>query len=519
MDEGQKFQNLCEELSRHNSSIQIMNHAEAQSIYGTNTISYSVHILGAIKPSNHADVVKIVTLAHEIKIKLYTISTGHNWGYGSATPIVDNSVIIDLSQMNSIIDFNPENGLITVEPGVTTYQAWLYLQEHAYPYLIPTTGAGFTGSLLANALERGFGIVPTSDHFSAVMHIKAVLADGSTYESHHDSLAPNTQLGKLYKWGIGAYCDGLFTQSNLGIVTEITIALRRQPENICVCCIGATEHNLDGLIQLIHLLTQKYPAHFGNIQLMNRNRLSAHNKKSGRIRVQDWNLFLVLYGNRAVTKLIQKEIIKQAHDHALTSIFINEEQIKRLLGLKNTLMIKLIEKVAKISLNDLRELFSFFRGKPTNKMIGELLYPEEDVLDPNKPLDLDKDKKGIFWVAPLIPLSKAHINDFSKMIEPILNHYNFSYSVTMTAFGNYCFDATIPLVYDPTDKDQTNNARLCYKAALQACMEKEYIPYRIGIQSMKDIMGEQTPHYRLVDKIKSALDPNGILSPGRYHGQ
>ena len=328
MDGYQKFQNFCDELTKYNCSILTINHNEAQSIYGTNTISYSVNILGAIKPSSHADVVKIVTLANQIKVKLYTISTGHNWGYGSATPVVDDCVIIDLSQMNAIISFNHENGLMTLEPGVTTYQAWLYLKEHEYPYLIPTTGAGLSGSLLANALERGFGIVPISDHFSAVMHIKAVLADGSTYESHHDSLAPNTQLGKLYKWGIGAYCDGLFTQSNLGIVTEITIALRRQPENICLCFIGANNQDLECLIQVIHVLNQTYASHFGCIQLMNRNRLSALNNKNDRIREQDWNLFLVIYGNSEVIKLVQTEIIKQTNHYAVTRTFIHEKKIK-----------------------------------------------------------------------------------------------------------------------------------------------------------------------------------------------
>ena len=38
------------------------------------------------------------------------------------------------------------------------------------------------------------------------------------------------RTGSLHRWGVGAYLDGLFTQSNLGVVTRMSIWLMPAPE-------------------------------------------------------------------------------------------------------------------------------------------------------------------------------------------------------------------------------------------------------------------------------------------------
>jgi 4-cresol dehydrogenase (hydroxylating) len=47
-------------------------------------------------------------------------------------------------------------------------------------------------------------------------------------------------------------------------------------------------------------------------------------------------------------------------------------------------------------------------------------------------------------------------------------------------------------------------------------MDKGYIPYRLGIQSMAGLVGGDDVFWDVVQKLKQALDPRGILSPGRY---
>ena len=178
----------------------VIEHPYAQARYGPCTISTSHNIPAAIAPLSDEEVMECVKIANQFRIPLYPISTGNNWGYGSANPTCDNCVIVDLSQMNKILELDPELGVVTLQPGVTQQQLYEYLSRNKLPYMVPVTGAGPSCSLLGNALERGYGITPHSDHFSAVTHLEAVLADGSLYRPSLTELGGN-EVDKLYKWG------------------------------------------------------------------------------------------------------------------------------------------------------------------------------------------------------------------------------------------------------------------------------------------------------------------------------
>jgi 4-cresol dehydrogenase (hydroxylating) len=56
----------------------------------------------------------------------------------------------------------------------------------------------------------------------------------------------------------------------------------------------------------------------------------------------------------------------------------------------------------------------------------------------------------------------------------------------------------------------------CYEELLATLLEAGYVPYRLGIQSMQSLPAPVGDYASFVQGLKSALDPNGILSPGRY---
>ena len=59
-------------------------------------------------------------------------------------------------------------------------------------------------------------------------------------------------------------------------------------------------------------------------------------------------------------------------------------------------------------------------------------------------------------------------------------------------------------------------ALACRDALLGRLIEGGYIPYRLGIQSVRLLPEAAEGYGELLGKLKKALDPNNVLAPGRY---
>jgi 4-cresol dehydrogenase (hydroxylating) len=56
----------------------------------------------------------------------------------------------------------------------------------------------------------------------------------------------------------------------------------------------------------------------------------------------------------------------------------------------------------------------------------------------------------------------------------------------------------------------------CYRELFDAVMKAGYVPYRVGLQSMAGLDDGGDSYWRVAARIKAALDPQGIIAPGRY---
>ena len=72
----------------------------------------------------------IVKIANTYKIPLWTISTGKNLAYGGSAPRLSGSVVLDLKRMNRVLEVSEENAYALVEPGVSYFDLYRYIQEH-----------------------------------------------------------------------------------------------------------------------------------------------------------------------------------------------------------------------------------------------------------------------------------------------------------------------------------------------------------------------------------------------------
>jgi 4-cresol dehydrogenase (hydroxylating) len=184
----------------------------------------------AVAPSSTEQVVEVMRIANQHRVPMYPISTGKNLGYGGAGPVLPGSVVLDLKRMNRVLEVNERNAYAVVEPGVSYFDLYNYVQEHKLKLWIDCPGPGW-GSLIGNALDRGLGytLAQYRNHFEAHCGMEVVLPTGTLMRTGMGAM-PNAETWQQFKTGYGPWVDGLFSQSNFGVVTKMGFWLMPQPE-------------------------------------------------------------------------------------------------------------------------------------------------------------------------------------------------------------------------------------------------------------------------------------------------
>ncbi|MDE3016783.1 MAG: FAD-binding oxidoreductase [Pseudomonadota bacterium] len=483
--------------------------------YRENCLSLVRRILAVLQPENEAEIVMIVQIASRHRVPLYTISTGHNWGYGTSLPVMDGCAILDLSRMTAIRDFDAELGLVTLEPGVTQQQLFDFMKEHRLDFYVPTTGAGPTTSIVGNALERGFGMTPEEDHFRAVTSVRAVLASGEIYQSCFTEMgAP--QAG-VWKWGIGPYLDGLFAQGNIGIVTSLQIALAPKAEHTEIYMFTLKdEAGLEQMLEACRGLMADMRGTLGNMKILNRQQLASTigdaQIGAGLIREFAWMGFGVFRCKKGMVPSIRKEIRRALAAHTSQLTFVNERRNALLNRLSRWIPGK-TGAVVKRQLGCIGFLMDLVNGVPRADGLG-LVY-QHVKMSTIPPVDPVQDGVGVLWYAPVLPMKPALIIRMIGMVQNVLAKYGFTQAISFIVSNEKCAIGVVPLIYKRPEGAET--AHQCYRELWERGNALGCPPYRINVGAMPELTGQPgSVYWDSVGKIKAALDPNHILSPGRY---
>src|SRR5690606_35000628 len=170
----------------------------------------------------------VVKICNEHKIPVWTISTGRNFGYGSAAPGQRGQIILDLKKMNKILHVDPELCTALVEPGVTYGQLYDYINENNLPLMLSFSAPSAIAGPLGNTMDRGVGYTPYGEHFLMQCGMEVVLANGDVYRTGMGGVEGDNAW-QVFKWGYGPTLDGMFTQANYGICTKMGFWLMPKP--------------------------------------------------------------------------------------------------------------------------------------------------------------------------------------------------------------------------------------------------------------------------------------------------
>jgi FAD/FMN-containing dehydrogenase len=186
-----------------------------------------------VAPIDTKETVIIVKWANKHKIPIFPISIGRNLGYGGAAPRVRGSVVVDMGKrMNQVLEIDEDSCCALIEPGVTFFGLYEAVQKKGAKLWVDVPDLGIPlsqassnwiiggGSVIGNTVDRGVGYTPYGDHFGMHCGFEIVLANGEVMRTGMGAM-PGSNTWQLFPYGFGPYADGLFTQSNYGIVTKM----------------------------------------------------------------------------------------------------------------------------------------------------------------------------------------------------------------------------------------------------------------------------------------------------------
>lgn len=184
--------------------------------------------IAVVRPGSTADLQGIVRIAAAAGVALVPRGGGASYtdGYLPATP---NSLLIDTSRLNRIIEINEQDMYVTVEPGVTWHDLWQTLKEKGLrtSFWGPFSGLKATigGSASQNSASLGSGNYGVSA--DAILSFEIVLANGEILRTGAHAAA---NARPFFRW-YGPDLTGLFCgdAGALGIKASITLCLIRLP--------------------------------------------------------------------------------------------------------------------------------------------------------------------------------------------------------------------------------------------------------------------------------------------------
>lgn len=508
------------------------------------TLPTESSVLAILRPTKQ-QVAATVAIAHQHGIPLYTISSGKNWGYGSRVPSTKSAVLLDLRRLNEISDYDPSHHLVTVGAGVTQRQLADYLKAQGGSDWMDCTGSHPDCSIVGNTLERGFGHTPYGEHANFIGAMEVLLADGRVIKTGFGRF-PGAKACGMYKWGLGPALDQLFLQSNLGIVLSMTIWLMPKPEKFVAFYLSAASEEaleqivaalvplkrsgvitslphianayrvLGGMQQypwpLLDSETTQYPLPAG---------ITDQLKKQWQ--VGTWNVSGALYGTKEQVANARSQVrkaLRQVKGARLN--FISDELLR---------FIEIFQKpIAFITRMDLpgmlkvlRPVHDMMKGQPSSQFLTSSYWRMKKA--PDGQFDMDKDGVGLIWSAFVAPADPINARELMHVVDKVLPVYGFEPAVTLTLLNERCIDAVVSISFDraeiaPNGKSWDEQALACRDQLYQEMFAKGFYPYRTDVNKMAEMthFGDATYLDVLAD-LKQALDPKGILSPGRYIAQ
>ncbi len=458
-----------------------------------------------VMPETVEQVQEIVRIANRYRIPLWTHGQGRNNGYGGPAPRVDGSVLVSLRNMNKVLEIDPECAYAVVEPGVRWFDLYDAIRAGNHPLMVSVTDLGW-GSVVGNFLENGATYLPVAQDMNAYCGMEVVLANGEVMRTGMGAM-PNNRSWHVYKRSLGPTLDQLFMQSNFGIVTKLGVWLMPWPE--CYMPLWLRVWNDDDLALVVDTLRElmldrtieNVPQIWNTISMASVISSRAPwyqgedpipddviDHMARELEIGRWLMRFALYGDEAVV------------DHRFAKI---KEAFERIPGAEVW-----GAKHAPEDMHSLEHPFDLVQAGVPNLEINQMTgwYGGEE--------------GGHIGFSPVAKLTGKDAIACRDLIRGLVeNEARLDYAAVLIPTNARSFVHVTLVIFDTKNEAETKRAYDTAKLLVREAAKYGYGEYRAHLDFM-DLAADQYgfndhAYMRFVETIKDAVDPNGILAPGK----
>ena len=509
----------------------------------SNITGRATDIHGLCKPESVRDVVDLVRVARKTRTPLYAYSTGLNFGYGGKSPVTPGGLLVDMSALDTIrISVDPVSRRVhpvaIIGPGVTQGMLYDYLEQHHPDLTFNVTGSARATSIIGNALDRGVGYYGPrkEDLFGLVV----VCGNGRLLRTGFRRLR-NSPLGHSNPYGLGPILDGLFFQSNFGIVVSACFRLvPKRPKQVALSLSLREEDDMpafldelarckrDGLIESVTHVANRARTHatlsYGvTTYLENECGYSPERAAAECESVMDlvapyeWTSLGAVTGTKAQVKANLAEIRQRMKKLTRVKV-ITHTLLDTAYAVAHRLRFIPVARANAAAIAAIRPLHTLALGVPTDAAIDNLLWKfgRSDL----KAAQLDISNCGLLFINPALPLDGVFVTTFIAEMRIIAaeNGHPTLY-ITINIETPTSLVAVINLLFDRSDAAQVAQAHRCADLLLAAIHGMGLEVYRARADMMGAIVLRDPDYWNTVHSLKLTLDPDNIIAPGRYDVQ
>lgn len=473
------------------------------------TYATTQRVTAIVRPRTTAEVSAVMRIATAREAPVYPISRGRNWGLGSRVPTGDGCALLDLSEMRAITAFDESLAWITVEPGVTFRQAHEFLTEHRSKLFVSVTGSSPEASLVGNAVERGDGAGPLGDRASHVCAIEAVLATGEVIRTGFARFG-DVPVAPLHRWGVGPSLDGLLSQSNLAVVTRMTLWLSPLPRSIQAMRFSLRDDaRLPALVDALRGLrldgTLRATASLWNdLRALSTEARSSDADARTRFRAETGEArWFGLTGLYAPTALMGRAM----REHAVATLapIVAGWQVEERSG---------DPAAGRELLWEPEPALGFLQGVPHEYALKSMYWAKSFGCERSP--DPDRDRCGVVWACAAVPLRGDEVLRACVTVREVFEAHGFDPMIAIATPTERVASVLPTVLYDRDREGDDDRAMRCHDALLAACAERGWLPHRLGVHSMASLPPTTDDSRAVLARLRTALDPAGVLAPGRY---